>query len=120
MRTSLTDSGFLDGLPAAMAWIACLLVNLNMVLKISTAVDPVDAGAVGFDSPSEGKPDGVQQPGGVLQVERLAGLERVNPGSEKRFIRVDIAQACQEMLIEQKRLYHPFPFMQHCVEPRGG
>ena len=64
MRASLTDSGFLDGLPAATAWIACLLVDLEMVLKISTAVDPVDAGTVGFDSLSQGKPDGVQQPGG--------------------------------------------------------
>ena len=97
---SLSHSSFVDRLTAARAGVASLLIDLEMVLKISSAVDPVDTGAVGLNPLREGEPDGFEQPGCTLQVERFAGLKRVDAGSEKGFIRVDISQSSQKMLVQ--------------------
>ena len=89
---SLSYSGFVNRLTAARAGVACLLIDLEMVLKISSAVDPVDTGTVGLNPTGKGKPDGFQKPGGILQVEQLTGLQGVDAGSEKGFVCVNIAQ----------------------------
>ena len=100
MGTSLTDGGLVDRLPTARARVTCLLIDLEMVLEISPAIDPVDTGAIGFYALSKREPDGFQQPGGILQVESFAGLEGVDAGSEKGFIRVNVSHSSQKMLIE--------------------
>ena len=87
----LTYSGFVDRLPARGAWIVGLLIDLEMVLKISAPVDPIDTGAVGFNPTRQGEPDSLQQPGSVLQIEQFSGLQGVDAGSEKGFIGVNIA-----------------------------
>ena len=97
---SLTYSGFVDRLPARGAWIVGLLIDLEMVLKISAPVDPIDTGSVRLNPLREGDPDGFEQPGCVMQVERFTGLEGVDAGSEKRFIRVDISHSSQKTLIQ--------------------
>ena len=77
VRASLTYSDLVDRLTAAWARIAGLLIDLEMILKISPAVDPVNTGAVGFDSSLQGVSDGFQQPGSILYIKFFAGLERV-------------------------------------------
>ena len=91
MGSSLTNSGLVDRLAATRAWIVRLLIDLEMVLKISAAVDPVDTGAIGFYPMREGEPDGFEQSGCILQVEQLTGLQGVDAGSEKGFVGVNIA-----------------------------
>ena len=100
MGSSLTNSGLVDRLAATRAWIVGLLIDLEMVLKISAPVDPIDTGSVRLNPLREGDPDGFEQPGCVLQVERFTGLEGVDAGSEKRFIRVDISHSSQKTLIQ--------------------
>ena len=82
MGSSLTNSGLVDRLAATRAWIVRLLIDLEMVLKISTAIDPVDTGAVGFNPTRQGEPDSLQQPGSVLQIEQFTGFQGVDAGSE--------------------------------------
>ena len=101
VRSSLRHGGFLDWLPAGWAGAAGLLVDLKMVLKVSSAVDPVDAGAVGFNPACQGGSNGFQKPGGILFVEGFTGLQGVYAGSEKCFIGVDISQSSQKVLIQQ-------------------
>ena len=100
MGASLPYSGLVDRLTAARAGVSGLLIDLEMVLKISAAVDPVDTGTVGFNPTRKGEPDSIEQPGGILQVEGFAGLKRVDAGSEERFIRVDISHSSQKMLVQ--------------------
>ena len=90
VRSSLRHGGFLDWLPAGWAGAAGLLVDLKMVLKVSSAVDPVDAGAVVLDSEGQGCPNGLQKFRRVLEGESIAGPQGVEVGSEKGFIRVDV------------------------------
>ena len=82
VRASLTYSDLVDRLTAAWARIAGLLIDLEMILKISPAVDPVYAGAVGFNPTRQGEPDSLQQPGSVLQIEQFTGFQGVDAGSE--------------------------------------
>ena len=100
MGASLPYSGLVDRLTAARAGVSGLLIDLEMVLKISAPVDPIDTGSVRLNPLREGDPDGFEQPGCVLQVERFTGLEGVDAGSEKRFIRVDISHSSQKTLIQ--------------------
>jgi len=79
---SLTNSGFVDRLPARGAWIVGLLIDLEMVLKISAPVDPIDTGSVRLNPLREGDPDGFEQPGSVLQIEQFTGFQGVDAGSE--------------------------------------
>ena len=81
MGSSLTNGGLVDRLPAARAGAAGLLIDLEMVLEISAPVDPVDTCSVRLNPLGEGDPDGFKQPGGILQVERFAGLKGVDAGS---------------------------------------
>lgn len=82
MGASLPYSGLVDRLTAARAGVSGLLIDLEMVLKISTAIDPVDTGAVGFNPTRQGEPDSLQQPGSVLQIEQFTGFQGVDAGSE--------------------------------------
>lgn len=100
MGASLTNSGLVDWLTAARARVTCLLIDLEVVLEISPAIDPVDTCAVGFNPPSQGEPDGFQEPGGILQVEQFTGLQWVDAGSEKSFIGIDISQSSKKVLIK--------------------
>ncbi len=84
MGSSLPNNGLVDRLTAARARVSGLLIDLKMVLKITTAVDPVDTGTVGFNSAREGKSDSFQERGGSFLVERFTGLNGVDTGSEKR------------------------------------
>ena len=72
-----------------------------MVLKIPSAVDPVDTGAIGFNPAVQGGSDGFQKPGGILFVEGFTGLQGMYPGSEKCLIGVNVSQSSQEVLIQQ-------------------
>ena len=101
MGTSLTYKDFIDRLPATWARLPGLLIHLEMVLKIPSAVDPVDTGAVGFYPACQGESDGFQKPGGILFVEGFTGLQGVYDGSEKCFIGVNVSQSSQEVLIQQ-------------------
>ena len=82
MGASLTNNGLVDRLTAAGTRVVGLLIDLEMVLEISSAVDPVDTGAVSFDSSLQGISDRFQQPGGILQIKCFAGLEGVDASSE--------------------------------------
>lgn len=91
--SSLPYSGLVDRLTAARAGVSGLLIDLEMILKISPAVDPVYTCAVGFNPTRQGEPDRLQQPGSVLQIEQFSGLQGVDAGSEQCFIRIDISQS---------------------------
>ena len=101
MGASLTNNGLVDRLTTARTRVVGLLIDLEMVLEISSAVDPVDTGAVGFNPACQGESDGFQKPGGILFVEGFTGLQGVYAGSEKCFIGVDISQSSQKVLIQQ-------------------
>ena len=50
MGAALADDDALDGGPAVVACVAGALVDVKIVLEITAAVDPVDAGALALDA----------------------------------------------------------------------
>jgi len=100
MGASLPDSGLHYWLSATRARVAGLLIDLELVLKISTAVNPVYTGAVGFNSARKGEPDRLEQSDGSFKVNFFTGLQRVDASPKKSFVRIDVSQACYEGLVE--------------------
>lgn len=49
MRSALPDFDLNNFCPAIVAGKTCTVVNVQFVLKLSTAVNPIDAGAIGFN-----------------------------------------------------------------------
>ena len=49
MGAALTDDNPLDGGSTSVTRFISPLVNLKLILEITAAVNPIDAGAVGFD-----------------------------------------------------------------------
>lgn len=119
MGASLPDHGLLNRKSAARAGAVGLLVDLKMVLKGAAAVDPVETGSVGFDPVPQGEADGCQKLLRFPQVKRLTGPQRVYAGGEQGFIRVDIPQPGDEVLVEQKGFDLPLFLLQHGVEGLG-
>lgn len=100
MGPSLTYRSFVDWLTASGARVAGLLVNPEMILEISTPVDPVYAGAVGFNTLCKCEVYCFQQPLGILHIEQFAGLEGVKACSVEGLIRVNVPHSSQEVLIQ--------------------
>ena len=50
MRAALADDNFLNGRATGWAGLACAVVNAEVILKISAAIDPIKAGSIVFDA----------------------------------------------------------------------
>lgn len=120
MCAALPNNHFLDLLPTDSAWAAGLLVDLEIVLKTTASIYPVDTGSVGFNPFGEDGADSVKQSCSILQVEGAAGLEGVDARLEQGFIRIDVSTSCQEVLIQQERFYGSIPGMQSGMETFSG
>lgn len=116
MRSSLTYNCFLDWLPTNWTGIPCLLIDLEIILKISTPVDPIDARSIIFNAFGESEADCIKQVGGGWLIERVGRLQWVNAGSEKRFVCVNIAKPRQKVLIHQERFNRATFGLQHGEE----
>ena len=66
VRAPLADADALDGGAAAIAGFTCPVINLKLVLEAAAAVNPDNAGTVGFDARPQHKTDAFQQAGGLV------------------------------------------------------
>ena len=116
MGPALANSRFLNWFSAADAGLACALIYLKMVLEISTAINPIDAGTVLADALQQNFPDGGQERAGFLFRQRAALAQRVEARVEQGFVRIDIAQTREEALVQEQRLELPGVCLEHFME----
>ena len=70
MGASLSDYNPLDKCSTIRAWLTGTLINLEMILKITAAIDPIYAGAVGTDAVLQGLAYGAPQVLGLKRREK--------------------------------------------------
>jgi len=61
MRSALPNHDPFDLRPTNTAWFACSLVHAEIVLKVSSPVNPVNTGSIAADTFFEYPSDGTQQ-----------------------------------------------------------
>jgi len=120
MCAALPDQDALDVSPTGWAGLTLASINGKMVLEITSAVDPVDAGPIAADAFLQGAANRLPQPGclGCGYGRRIG--QWMEFGTVQGFIGVDVAQTGNEMLIEQKRLELPVTMLEFLVEPIRG
>jgi hypothetical protein len=72
--------------------LAIALIDIKVILKITSAVNPIDAGTVALDAFKQHLSDGTQEDGCFFNVDRIGWCAGMNAGDEQGFIRVDVAQ----------------------------
>ena len=120
MRPALTDDDSLDRCSTLRAGLPGALVCTEIVLKITAAVDPIDAGPISADAFLQGGTDAMPQRLGLLRGNRLRGGEGVQAGAVQAFIHIDVAQPSQKGLIEQQGFQLPAVCLQTPVQVSWG
>ena len=120
MGAALTYFCLFNGVSTPRAGIAGLLIDLEVILKIPSSIHPVDAGTFLVNAFGEHKADRIQQPASLCQGKAVAHSLGVKPGLEESFVRIDVADACQEALVDQKRFEQPGTILEHFSEDCGG
>ena len=100
MRTPLAYNDASNRCTTYRAGLPGTLVNPEMVLKISPAINPVDAGAVAGDPGLQHLTDSSPELPGLLKIQAARGAVGMQPCQVKGFIRVNIPQASQKGLIQ--------------------
>ena len=67
MRTALTDDDLLNGGSTDRAGLAFTVVHAEIILKITTAIDPIETGPVMLDTSEQDGLNGRLEPGGLIQ-----------------------------------------------------
>ena len=101
------DDDPLDRPAAARTRLAGPLVDLQVLLHRAVAIGRrvvVDRAAAPLDGLAEDPPERLVQVPLVGGAERAGGPQRVQPGRPERLVRVDVADAGEERLVEQQRL----------------
>jgi hypothetical protein len=80
------------------------LVNAEIILKITSAIDPIDAGAMAINTILQDLADTDKEHPCLFFSEAVAGGEGVQSSQVQGFIHIDIAQASQKRLVEQQGL----------------
>lgn len=99
MGAALRYNNSLDRCAAGKARFTRALIDLEMILKITPAVNPIDARAVAPDAFTQDFPNRVEQPRGLVSRERAGFLQRVNACPVQGFIGVNIPQTADKTLV---------------------
>lgn len=120
MRAALTDNQPLDFCSAGRAGFAGAPVDAEMILELTAAVNPVNAGAVASDAFLERFPDRGPQMRGLFLRDLVGPGEWMQFGAVQGLICVDVAETGDELLVEEQRLELPLSGPETCVQPFGG
>ena len=107
MRRPCADDDPPDRATAARTRLAGPLVDLQVLLHRAVAVGRrvvVDRAAAALDRLAQDRPDIAVQPALVGRPQRPDGPQRMEPRRPQRLVRVDVADAGEERLVEQQRL----------------
>ena len=102
MRPTLSDRDALDGRTTNRTGIACALVNAEVLLKITSAVDPIDTGSLAMDTILQYLADAGPQSFGLFTGNGVGDHQGMQTSQMESFIGVDISQPGDEGLVEQQ------------------
>ena len=91
MCPALIDEDAFDRLTTYQARLSGPLINAEVVLKITPAIDPVDAGAVVIQSPMEGITDSLPECLDLILVQAVAASQWMEPCQVQCFVGVDVS-----------------------------
>jgi len=99
MCASLTYHNFLDLRSARGASLTIAMINLEIILKIAPAINPINACAVSFDSLLQHIPNRPQQALRIRGRTRVRLSQRVYAGNMQSFVCIDIPQSGNKSLV---------------------
>src|SRR5512139_254605 len=102
MRTSLPDNNTCNWRATNQAGFASALVNAEIILEITTPVDPINAGAIASNPFLQHRADTFEQKLSLLQGEIICRCERMQLRQIERLIDIDISKPSNEGLVEQE------------------
>ena len=120
MCASFCDNDALDFRPTDGAGLSIPPVDPEMILKIPTAVNPVDTGTIMADAILQHIPDRHTQDFGLVRRDRIRVRQRVEPGHMQGLVGIDVTQTGEERLVKQERLELPVLGMQRGMQPGRG
>ena len=91
MRPALANDYALDKCSALRTGLPGTMVCTEIVLKITAAVNPIDAGPISADAFLQGGTNAKPQRLGLLRGNRLRRGEGVQAGAVQAFIHIDVA-----------------------------
>jgi len=109
MCATLTNDQALDQRPTNRAGLTFPIIHAEVILELSTAIDPVDAGPATADTLLQDFPDRLPQGLCLLPTNGIGRCKRVQTCPVQSFVGIDIAQPGQKGLVEQQRLQLPVP-----------
>ena len=101
MCTALSDGKFLYDRTANGTGFAVTAIHSKMILKLTAAIDPVDAGAVAADTFPKNGADRFVQRGGLFPRNGIRHCQRVQSGDMQTFVCINISEPGDEGLVEQ-------------------
>ncbi len=120
MGAALADNDALDLGPADGAGLAGPPIHPEMILELSTAVDPIDARAIVADAFLQHFPDGHPEDLGFVDRHRVRVDQWMEPGEVQGFICVNVPQPGNEGLIQQERFQQAVLPVEGVIQPGGG
>jgi len=120
VRPALADHDLFNRRPTHRAGFPCPAIDVEVVLKFTPAVKPIQAGAKPANALAQDRLDGLLQFGRLLGCDVVGFTQGVNPRPEQGFIGVDIAQPGDEGLVHQQGLDLPGAALEHAVQPLPG
>jgi hypothetical protein len=83
------------------AGLTLAIVHAEIILELTTAIDPVYTGAIAANAFLQHRPDRFPQRPGLFPIYRIGNGLRVKPRNVQGFVGVDISHASQKGLVEQ-------------------
>lgn len=116
MGTPLTNDNSFDGLTALGTRLAGLLINVEIVLEISTTINPINAGSVMIDAGLQGFTDGFQEKSGLACCYAIGEGKGMETCAKQGLVSINIPKPREEALVHQKGFQLPFMFSQPSKE----
>ena len=102
MRPTLSNCDALDGSTANHARVTSALVNAEVLLKITSTVDPIDTGSLAMDAILKYLANAGPQTFGLFTGNGVGDHQGMQSRQMESFISVDISQPGDEGLVEQQ------------------
>ena len=91
------------------------LVDFKIVLKLATAIDPIQTGAKHLNANVQHILNGCMQPDAVFHGKRIRPPLGVQASLEERLVGVDVPQTGQKTLVHEQGFDLPLMLLQHLI-----
>lgn len=119
MRAALANDDPLDTCPAYRAGFSSAVIHSKVILILTTAIHPVERGAVAANAFLQDFANRFMQRLSLLYRDRIRCNQRMQFCEMQRFIRINIAKSGKKRLVKQQGLEQTMSVVECPVEPSG-